>query len=340
MKTSFLLFCFALASLLSPASLHGEWKGILRSEAGYHRANFSENPAQDFLRLKFEGVFKFERQTAGQSWYLQARLLPEYYNSTSSWQFFHSELRGYYRRNGRIGSWEIYALGRRRFYHLQDLQLTFLSANLGSRFTWRYSSGQAVVVHGGYFQRQMKEEPEISWRAGVGNLAWATSFSPNLSGQFGIYGETFTIRQAVALDSADVMRNSGWRVGPEVMLSYKKHFLATVQYHWLWHHSRFTRRLSGEHWLRAVFGKIIRRRWSVFLLADYYFRSFHLKDTANANVVYAPFNTQNRVHIKLERDLTAEMAIYVTLGYLNENLLLGQLEFSGWRSMAGLSWRW
>ncbi|GEM_PF-4015987 len=341
MKKPLLLFCLAITLLLLPSPVKGDWKGILRSEAGYHRANFSESPAQNFLRLKLEGVFKFERQNARQHWYIQARLLPEYYTSATDWRFLHSEVKGYYRRNGQVSSWEIYALGRRRFYRLGDLELTFYSVNLGSRITWRYTPKRAVLLNAGYFQRQMIETPEIAWHAGVFNVDWATSLFPNLRGQFGIYGETFSIRQQSTVgDSVAALRNSGWRLGPEIMLSYKKQFLATVQYHWLWHHSRLTGRLSSEHWVRAVFGKIIKRHWSVFLLADYYFRSFHLKANANTNVVYAPFNTQNRVHIKLERDLSASMALYLTLGYLNENLLLEQIEFSGWRSMAGLRWRW
>ena len=340
-RPSHLAYCLALGFLLLPLPGLGEWKGTLRSEAGYHRASFGNIHSQNFLRIKLEGLVKYTHRNNRQLWYIQTRLLPEVYDATGTqWQFFHTDLKGYYLRNGHRGAWEGYVFAKRQNYQFRNFHLTFYTLNIGNRLVWRYTGQQALVVNIGYFHRLTTGKPEITWRAGVVNIGWWKKLFPDLSGRVGIYSESFGIRQSFSgADSAVVLSNNGWRLGPEIMLEYKKHFLMTFQYHWVWHHSRFTERFSGEHWLQAVFGKIIKRRWSLFLLIDYYFRRFHLNEDANPNVVYAPFNTRNRIRIKMERELSPHVELYTTVGYLNENLLIQRIEFSGWRTMLGMQWK-
>lgn len=93
---------------------------------------------------------------------------------------------------------------------------------------------------------------------------------------------------------------------------------------------------SNEHWIRILFGKILPGNWSIFFLLDYFFRNYSIPEDTDASLLYAPLNTENQFHLKLERELNSHTDIYLKIGYLNQNLLYNDLAFSGWQATAGL----
>ena len=91
--------------------------------------------------------------------------------------------------------------------------------------------------------------------------------------------------------------------------------------------------------MRFVFGKILSPRWSLFMLADFYFRNNDSQPDINPNLLYTPLSNQNRFYVKLGNELNRQVDLFLKIGYINEDLVYDGLTFSGWRGTVGLEIR-
>ena len=154
---------------------------------------------------------------------------------------------------------------------------------------------------------------------------------------YGIYTEKFSIQNDLINLKHKINSNKGWRYGPEMSLNYLKNFILKFEYRFLFYDSQFTTYPSTEQWIRLVGGKIISKKWSIFLLVDYYYHSF--KKTVNNNdneyPLYTPTNFENRIYGKLGYDVSDKLEIYLKPGYFKENLFSDKYSFEGWDLLIG-----
>ena len=162
--------------------------------------------------------------------------------------------------------------------------------------------------------------------------------STSLKIGYGIYLERFFVSGNINQTQNENNSNNGWRYGPQLKINYLKGFVTSLDYEFLLHNSQLTSSFSYENQLKIVAGKIFSEKWSAFVLVDYYFRNFKLKDPSNNYnaLLYTTANYENRIYLKLGYDITESLTVYLKNGYLKENISNDKFSFEGINILLGL----
>lgn len=154
----------------------------------------------------------------------------------------------------------------------------------------------------------------------------------------GIYTEKFNIENEYDLYPSEKVKNQGWRTGPQVYIKYIKDFLISTSYRVLLHYSDAVENTSSEHQVTLVAGKIFLEKYSLFVLADFYFRDFRLKPSAQINdLIYNPINQENKYSLKLAYELSRNTELFIRSGYSRENVDSFTNNIAGWSFTVGFT---
>ncbi len=323
------------AGLWPQVSAEG-WSYRLAGEGGWTRFTFTRLPARTSPLLRFDARLRHRHASPGTLWFVEGLFRPEIFLTEDIPTFTRLSLQGGLLRRHRTFQWRVgLAAERQDFSYFTERLGVYLGQGSGE-LLWQYRPAGALGLQTDFFFRKLNNRLETRLTAVVMNPTWRRAFSASTRLTVGVRWEKFRFRQ---LPLTAPHENSGWRFGPEVAVSYQKRVAVSGNYRFLWHHSDITRSPSYEHWVRLLLGKILSQSWSAFFLVDYFFRNYHFPQAPPPGLVYAPLNTENRVYLKLERELSGHADLFVRMGYFSEGIIDRDETLSGWRATVGVELR-
>jgi len=336
MKLNSILFiAFLLCHYSTITASPVDWR--IQGEAGYYRASNSSVSSTNDLITRFEGLLAYKKGYNRHSWFLEFRTASEFYgieNITTALKF---SGKGQFQQRFSKVSINFYLHGRKYFYNNDFLGLTFNVFQISGNTFWFFHSKRFLVLSVNYFYRDLENNTDNSLDAVVLTGKLYNSFSPFGKISAGIYTENFQVGSASFLGIPDMMiKNVGWRFGPEIGLDYNHKVVINLNYRVLWHQSDLISNTSWEQWIRLLFGKLLSRKWSLFFLIDYYFRDFPQPERDNFNLLYSPIENENRIYLNLEHNIRKKWSIFLKIGYIKDNLIYDNFSLSGLQSTVGL----
>ena len=157
---------------------------------------------------------------------------------------------------------------------------------------------------------------------------------------FGIYAEKFNIENSdiIGIDQ-NLLNNSGWRIGPEIGYTYQRKIIFKIDYHFYNIQSDLPEDLNAENSLRILFGKIINKQWSVFVLLDTYLRNTPVADSLSYSAIYTPLNNERNIYSKIDYKIDKQRNLFFKLEYAKDELFLQNLSFTSRQVTMGMEWR-
>ncbi|MDI6802832.1 MAG: hypothetical protein QME58_03170 [Bacteroidota bacterium] len=332
-----LCYSFFLILIYSNASFcQVTWKTSL--ETGYYNSSGDGLTGQEDIQIKLEGQLRYdyERKKQNASAYLRVR--PEMFGLKDQLRSMRLKAFGSYSYDFDNFVGGINITSQRHLFSGKYLEINYESFLLLGDASFELFNNTPANASIGYAYHSLSAE-EQSLDLIFFDTKLNQAINSYLTIGYGGYGEKFLVGSLTRTNYIlQKNKNSGWRLGPKVNLSYMRDFIFNFEYRFLLHGSQLTAFPSFEHWLRVVTGKIFGERWSVFLLTDYYLRKFKTKDiTLTENILqYTPMNLENRVYVKLGYEINQSTEIFFKSGYFNESLYKNNLSIKGWNGMIGV----
>jgi hypothetical protein len=338
-----MIFHFILISLslilYSNISL-AQFNWRFTSEAGqfYSGQNIS-NKDGDFL-ARFDADLNYKIEGTKSDLYFGLKVRPELYGFDDQVKIFRIRGNSRYSSEEKDFVWGINTVVQKQFYWGNDFDfdndIFFLSGDLQLLLF----DGYPLDIISGYayqtFSAERKSEIDLLFAEAGSSFV----LLPSVNLFYNIYAETFSIEGKSGLfNSANILRNKGWRHGIKVSLKHIHHFTAGVDYRFLFHNSELTIQPSFEHWIRLFAGKMITQDLSIFALADFYFRKFTLsKKISDADLLflYLPLNLENKFYIKTSYSAKENLELFIKSGYFKEDLFSAKYSLSTWYISAGI----
>ena len=305
----------------------------LGAEGGWSRSAFSSLLTRSSPVVRLNGRVKYGGKSRRNSWFLQARFRPDIFLTDDLPTFSRFSLQGSFLQKFRAARWRFTAAHERQQISAFNSDIVIGISQIGSQASWSFHRSNALQFSLDFVHRTVNDPLDSRLNAVLTRLALQRAFSSSTTFAAGLYLEKFKIQQRSAGFSA---QNDGWRYGPEISLAYKHRIVLSGNYRFLWHQSDVTTAPSHEQWVRLLFGKILLPQWSLFFLTDYFFRDYSIRGNAPVALVFAPLDTENRVYLKIERDISAAITTFFRIGFLSENFIATEQSLSGWRSTLGV----
>ena len=335
MKSLYLISLSLLLTNVIAGANPLDWS--VKGEAGYYRASGSSLLMQSDLVSQFQGLLRYRQNESSHNWLFELKARPEFYGLSDNITILKMSGRGKYQH--RFSKFHVsFALSSRKNYYLNNnIDLDFGIFKLSSSLMWFYKRRTFFQFSANYFYRDLNNGFSNSLDAI--NLIAKVYKSYSRYGKFGVgaYAEKFQIESDIASSlHFPTAHNSGWRFGPEVSSSYSHHFVVNFNYHYLFHKSDLDQDPDGEQWIQLLLGKLFSSRWSIFFLADYYFRHFPNEPDFDNQLIYLPIDNENNFYLKLEYEMNKTANLFFNFGYSKENLVYENLNLSGFKGTFGL----
>ncbi len=309
----------------------------LKGEAGYYRASGSSILKQTDLISQFQGLIRYRQNQTNPNWLFELKARPEFYGLDNNITIFKLSGKGQYQHRFEKFHLSLSLSSQKNFYLNNNLNLDFSIFKLNSNLLWFYQRRTFFQLSANYFYRDLNNGFSNSLDAVtlIGKIF--QTFSPFGKIGIGAYIEKFKIESNIAaLFQFGSNQNSGWRLGPEVSFNYSRHFVVNINCHFLFHESDLAEDPDNEQWIQLLLGKLLSSRWSIFFLADYYFRHFSNRPDFNNQLIYLPIDNENNFFMKLAYDIEKEATIFLNLGFSKENLIYRNLNLSGFKGTCGV----
>lgn len=315
------------------------WKTKL--ETGYYNSFGDGLTEQEDIQIKLEGQLKYDYKNKKQNAFAYLRVRPEIFGLKEQMSSIRLKAFGSYSYDFDNFVGGINIISQRHIFSGNNLDINYKSFLLLGEASFNFFNNTPVNANLGYAYHNLSAEEQT-----LDLIFFDTKLSQIINSYlqygYGAYVEKFVVSSLTrTYYILQKNKNSGWRLGPKVNLSYLKDFILDFEYRFLIHLSQLTTFPSFEHWFRVVTGKIFGEQWSVFLLADYYIRKFKTKDIALTNniLLYTPMNLENRVYVKLGYEINSSTEIFFKTGYFNESIYKNNLSFEGWNGTIGIEIR-
>ncbi len=289
-------------------------------------------------RMDFRANYKHEDRK--NIWSLRLRIRPKIYGLTNSTSIIKYSADGDYWHRTQKLSWGLSFSRERYHYGNTSLDLNFDVLQLQGTTLWTVSHNQNLLLYFKYAYRDLTSSLRNSLDALVmgGKINWSLSRYSRLGG--GVYAERYTISNDINVSfDQNQLENSGWRLGPEFSYEFQKNHVFRFKYRFLHYRSELSADLNTEHSIRVLFGKILNRRWSVFLLLDTYLRDLPAFGDSLKYAVYTPLNTENNLYGKIDYRLNRQTSIFFKLEYSKDELFFQDLAFTSRQSTIGVEFK-
>ena len=337
MKYLYLIFLLFLLTNAKADDNPLNWS--IKGEAGYYHASGSSLLKQTDLISQFQGLIKYSENNINNNWLIELKARPEFYGLSNNITILKLSGKGQYQH--RFSKFLLsFTLSSQKNFYLNNIDLNFSIFKLNSNLLWFYKRKTFFQFSADYFYRDLNNGFSNSLDAItlIGKIY--QSFSPFGKIGMGVYTEKFKIESDVTnFFQFGADQNSGWRFGPEVSLNYSRHFVVNINYHFLFHESDLAEDPDNEQWIQFLLGKLLSPRWSIFFLADYYFRHFHNQPDFDNQLIYMPIDNENNFYLKLAYDVNKEMTFFLNVGYSKENLVYQNLNLSGYKGTVGVEFK-
>ncbi len=332
--------CFAIIVLLPRFSLFAQIGIKFSGETGFFQSTGSSITTNSHLALRFDALGSYKFADRENSLTVKLRVRPKYYGLTNPASITKYSAESNYIRRSKKLNWGLTFV--RQFYQFHNLtsDINFdilqlqgsASRNLKSKWTWFF--------YGTYFYRDLNANAQNSLDAtALGTqLHWLISRYSKLS--VGFYAEKFNIENSdvIGIDQ-NLLNNSGWRIGPEIGYRYQRKIVFKIDYHFYNIQSDLPEDLNAEHSLRILFGKIINKQWSVFVMLDTYLRNTPVADSLNYSAIYTPLNNERNIYSKIDYKIDKQKNLFLKLEYAKDELFLQNLSFTSRQLTMGMEWR-
>lgn len=326
---------FLLFTLIGLTELHaGGWEWKWGAEGGYFDARGDYNTERIRYMTALSGSANYQISQGSNTYLLNLRLRPEWYGPQSGNYALHASGSIQYRRRWKILDLSSGVQMRKQDYHLRSGSLDLYSGQIFGLVSWPFLR----VVSAELETRYGKAEASGDFKSAIRTL----TVLPGVKYYFSRYGslsgnaliESFETSTDDLFSSAKTAH--GWRLGPQMIFEYSRHWLVNLQYLAVNRFYENSRKDHIEQEINFVAGKNLTPHWSVFILADYYIRK---ADSTSGDPVNAQTNYENRIHAKLSYAWSADTSVYLKLAYSRNELPYQKVTLSGTQICLGLEFR-
>ena len=336
-EISFLCTFLIMLFLFSSSNAQINWN--IYTEGGYFNSVNGNSSQPNDLLLRLDGNLNYSYSKDNVLAAVKLKVRPEVYGSDNNFRSLKLRASGNYSQANESLNWGVDLAGQRNFYQNKVSDFTYSIFLLTVNSDWHESKDYSVSTQVGFSYQTASENFEQNLDLLFLEAAILKSLFPNNTSGLGIYIERFKIdNKYLSRLTNSASTNKGWRYGPQISFNYFEHGIISLEYRFLLHSSQVTKHPSYEHWIRLVAGMIFSESWSVFLLTDYYDRKFTLnkENPAEEYLIYNPLDAENKVNIKLARELSEVIESYVKVGYFKERFFDSRFNFEGWNILFGI----
>lgn len=287
-------------------------------------------------------LFRLETQLSLRSQlknnYLEAvfQFKPEFYGNNGSTHQFKFLGKGLYRSRQKNHEWGIGLISRRNLYFLDKEKIYFDIMQLQGDYARLYFNKVILHLKTEYVYRDFSNSIQNNYDAIQSEIRGIYLSRLGQVG-FGWHYERFNIDSKNYLTPQNSeLKNSGWRLGPVVTFERQKSSYFSSRYRILRHHSKLSTASSWEQMISLVYSQFITKDWMMFLFVDYIIRDFTSDNEQNYDLAYASTENENRVQLKIERNLTPNTVFFSKLGYQREDLIYQDRYLAWWQVLIGL----
>jgi len=325
--------------LLFIMELYSNPRWRISAESGFYQRNQLENKKSVHFVSRLNGYLKFQNRSGSNLWWLSLRLKPEFYQDVSSYMAIKMITKGQYLyHKSRIGIGM--GLDIRRYLYLntpEDISLDLFE--LSGIFSCQLAKQYQLVCYPAYYYQDISNYPKQNLDALKTKIYLSRAYHNQLNMGAGIYLEHFSVmNRAFTITQLKPETNKGYRYGPEVYLELNRILYFSARYSFLWHQSEITRDPSFEQYIRILFGKTILSNLTILCLVDYYWNDLTLKDEEEIPALYVPFDTENRIDLKIERPFKEHLVYYIRGGYFKEDFTIRNFTAQGWQFLLGFEY--
>jgi|GEM_PF-1220562 hypothetical protein len=348
-KNSFNIYFFTLFFIYQcfPVT-YSQFKFSTNAEAGFYASTGSSIIGQNGLYKDFDGQLGYNYNDDNRNAGINLIVHPEYYGSNNLLTTLNFDADGSYTQYEKSFNWGFRLNKRLDDFNERNIDLSYDIFNALAECDLFFINDFPFNITTGYGIQKIKDSTGQTLDYYLLDLKTSYSLSAITKIGYGIYTECFSVTGIPLSEGQQVNRtpgyagtvnqNNGWRFGPQIGFYYLKDAIVNLDYRFLIHISDLTSNFSYEQWIRLVAGKLFCDKWSLFLLADLYFRKFNLNELAenNLNLLYNSINVDNHIYFKTGYDVSDHLEIYLRTGYFKENLVNNKYLYLGWNSILGL----
>jgi hypothetical protein len=327
------LTAFFILVIINSSNIFPQLSLRLNLEGGYYNSSSTNFENQKDLTGRADGEINYQLKGEDQAASIKIRARPELYGLRNNLKILKLVANGNYYSTGKNLSWGFSLTGQRNTYNGENINFNYKNANILFESLFKINKDFSMLTNLGYGYQKVSNNLDQGMDIFLINIEALQRLFNNTKLGYGIYLERFLLSGKYLLSD---ISNKGWQAGPQLTLDYLKSFIINFDYRFLFHFSEITKSPSYEHWIRLVAGKLISEDWSVFFLADYYFRKYTItKQLSNPYIyLYAPTNEDNRIYLKFAYGISDISEIYIKTGYFKENLF-NNYSFAGWNVLLG-----
>ncbi len=332
-------FCLIiiLSSFLS-SSYYAQIHFKINFEPGIHFNLNDSTKTKPNALFRIAGILKYKQKNINSITNLSLKIRPEIFNAN-------------------IGSLKINPTGTFLYFSKNIIWKSFLSLQHNSYFLFKNNSyyNTFTFINGAELGSNSVSPINISLGYSYQNIVFNKTVNSDFlfldiettkqidnyfSWGYGIFVQNFTTK--TQLENKDKLtKSNGWMYGPQLKLHYAKKFIVNADYKFLLENSNFISYPSYEHQIKLLAGFIINRKFSLFLLADYFIRRITLKQKAQNSdyFLYKPTKNENQLFIKTSYNVGDNSSLYVKTGYFSENLFLNNFNIEGINIFVGYEYK-
>lgn len=332
-----LLFFFTILFIYVLSIRAGEIHWNFGNESGIYKGQDISDEKHHSYLTRFDASLSYKVSQSRSNWSLQFRLKPEFYSSGDIFSNIKFFINGQYLKDYNRGLWSVSFDTRKFNYYKEYENFSFDIINFSGYFFYLFYNHKYLFININYLCRDISNHLDQNMDTMMGEFKILQAFSKYMNAGFGGLVEKFLINQPGSLlISESTTKNKGWRFGPEFSLEYQKKIIISFVYKFLFHQSDITENPSYQNQFRFLFSKLLSRKWSLFLLADYYLNKFSGVQEDTINLLYTPVDNANNLHVKIVYDIKKGLSIYSKLGYVKDNLIYQNFSIQGWQSLIGI----
>lgn len=331
--------CFVVILLLPGFSLFAQIGIKLSGETGFFKGEGSST-TNSHLALRFNALGNYKYIDRKNSFNLKLRVRPKFYGTTNSTSIVKFAAESDYMRRSKKLNWGVGFVRQFYSYNNPRNDINFDILQLQGNGSWMFQPNWLGYLYLKYFYRDLSSNRQNSLDGIAVGTTLFRSTSRFSKWSIGFYAERFSVEDSEgAFINQNPLKNDGWRIGPEIGYAYQRKFVFKIDYHFYSIQSEIDEDLSAEHSLRLLFGKIINKRWSVFVLVDTYFRNTPSADSLIFNPVYTPLNNESNIYSKIDFKIDKQRNLFFKLEYAKDELFLQDVAFTSRQFTVGLEWR-
>lgn len=322
--------------LLSVQSL-AQFSGTIDAEAGYFKTTGEDLIFKDDLVTRLNGQLKLNYARSSHEAFLTLNIHPEYLGRKNKTGILKLKADGGYLNYLNTLNWgfNISVIKNNYFGDVLSVQYNIFSFQ---PFLLTTFLDKPLSIIFGYTYQNINYSGSINYDLVFNETQYFFINERYFTTGVGIYTERFNIENEYDLFPSETIKNEGWRTGPQINIKYIKNFLISSSYRVLLHFSNAVENTSYEHQVTLIAGKILFEKYSIFALADFYFRDFRLKSSAQLNdLIYNPINQENKYSLKLAYELSNSTEIFIRSGYSRENVDSFTNNIAGWTFTLGFT---